>query len=73
MLLESGEDVDQRDQVLFQSFLLSGRLENLKGNMDLNCLRTSLFMRDDFLIPLRHLAFALHDIGVNRDGILNFF
>ena len=24
MLLESGEDVDQRDQVLFQSFLLSG-------------------------------------------------
>ena len=31
MLLESGEDVDQRDQVLFQSFLLSGRLENLKG------------------------------------------
>ena len=31
MLLESGEDVDQRDQVLFQSFMLSGRLENLKG------------------------------------------
>ena len=31
MLLESGEDVDQRDQVLFQSFLLSGRLENVKG------------------------------------------
>ena len=31
MLLESGEDVDQRDQVLFQFFLLSGRLENLKG------------------------------------------
>ena len=24
MLLESGEDVDQRDQVLFQSFLLPG-------------------------------------------------
>ena len=24
MLLESGEDVDQRDQVLFQSFLLAG-------------------------------------------------
>ena len=24
MLLESGEDVDQRDQVLFQFFLLSG-------------------------------------------------
>ena len=31
ILLESGEDVDQRDQVLFQFFLLSGRLENLKG------------------------------------------
>ena len=31
MLLESGEDVDQRDQVLFKFFLLSGRLENLKG------------------------------------------
>ena len=25
MLLESGEDVDQRDQVLFQFFLLSGQ------------------------------------------------
>ena len=25
MLLESGEDVDQRDQVLFQSFMLSGQ------------------------------------------------
>ena len=25
ILLESGEDVDQRDQVLFQSFLLSGQ------------------------------------------------
>ena len=31
MLLESGEDVDQRDQVLFQSFLLFGRLDHLKG------------------------------------------
>ena len=31
MLLGGGEDVDQRDQVLFQSFLLSGRSENLKG------------------------------------------
>ena len=31
ILLEGGEDVDQRDQVLFQFFLLSGRLENLKG------------------------------------------
>ena len=31
ILLESGEDVDQRDQVLFQSFLLSGRLDHLKG------------------------------------------
>ena len=34
MLLESGEDVDQRDQVLFQSFLLPG-LRTSKGNMDL--------------------------------------
>ena len=31
MLLGGGEDVDQRDQVLFKFFLLSGRLENLKG------------------------------------------
>ena len=31
MLLGGGEDVDQRDQVLFKVFLLSGRLENLKG------------------------------------------
>ena len=31
MLIEGGEDVDQRDQVLFKVFLLSGRLENLKG------------------------------------------
>ena len=31
MLLEGGEDVDQRDQVLFQSFLISGRLDRLKG------------------------------------------
>ena len=30
MLLESGEDVDQRDQVLFQFFFVI-RLENLKG------------------------------------------
>ena len=41
--------------------------------MDLNCLRTSLFMRDDVLIPLRHLALALLDIGVNLVKILNFF
>ena len=31
MLLGGGEDVDQRDQVLFKFFLLSGRSENLKG------------------------------------------
>ena len=31
MLIGGGEDVDQRDQVLFKVFLLSGRLENLKG------------------------------------------
>ena len=31
VLLESGEDVDLKDQVLFQSFLLFGRLDHLKG------------------------------------------
>ena len=41
--------------------------------MDLNCLRTILFMRYDFLIPLRHLALASRDIGVDRVEILNFF
>ena len=38
--------------------------------MDLSSLRASLFMRDDFLIPLRHLALASRDICVNRVEIL---